>query len=665
MSRMSRMSRTGAAALPETGSPMPRTSGALAACLAGDREFRGIGPARAAALEAAFGEDLGAALGRKDPGVVDLLGEETATNAFAAYELKSSELELLQWLEIRGVSTAVGTRTAIRIARCWGHDGVDALKDNPYLLASFLPWETTDRVCRALGVAPDDPRRAAAAVEAMLYRRLDGNHTWMSRASAESGAARLLAGVAAPDGGAAGPWAVRTAVESGGAEPFGDGIQPMGAAAMEAFLAETLARFATEPPASDLVTPLPAKEEIDQAVAAYDRRQPHRLTAPQKAAIALPFQRRLTVLGGYAGSGKTTSLRGICELAEGFGRDAILVALSGRAAQRMAESAGRPAMTIARFLNETAGDAGNRLHGGAILIIDEASMVDLALLWQVVRRIDDASLVLVGDPAQLPPIGFGLTFHVLIGHPAIPRTILDRVMRQSAETGIPAVADAIRNGRWPELPPFRGLEPGVTFVDAAPHEAFDRIRDIGARLAGEGLRRGDAQIIAPVNAGPAGILAINRRFHELRMRASAGAGRPVPGRADIAEGDPVVWTRNDYGRNLMNGSTGRIVEADGQSAKAVIDGEVHQLNAADGHCIELAYAISVHKAQGSQWPLVIIPAYQSRILDRTLIYTAATRASEQVVLVGDRNVFRAAVERPPSSLSRDITLAARLRPFAD
>ena len=659
------MNLPGAATRTATETPMPRTLGALATYLAEDREFRGIGPAKAAALAAAFGDDLCAAFDQKRPEVIAILGEETATNAFATYELKSPELELLDWLESRGVAPAVGTRTAIRIARCWGHDGVDALKDNPYLLASFLPWPTTDRVCRALGVAPDDPRRAVAAVEATLYRRLERNHTWTSRASAEAGAAKLLAGVAAPAGGPAGRWAVDRAVEAGGAEPFDDGIQPMGAAAMEAFLAEELARFAAQAPPSDLAMPPVAEEEIEQAVADYERDQPHRLTGPQKAAIALAFRYRLTVLGGYAGSGKTMSLRGICELAERFGRDTMLIALSGRAAQRMAQSTGRPAMTIARFLKKASGDAGMRLHAGNIVIIDEASMVDLPLLWQVVRRIGDASLVLVGDPAQLPPIGFGLTFHVLIEHPAIPKTILDRVMRQSAETGIPTVAEAIRDGRGPKLGPFRGLAPGVTFIDAAPEEAFGVIFDVGARLAEDGLRRGDAQIIAPVKAGPAGILTINRRFHELRMQASAGAPRLVPGRADIAEGDPVIWTRNDYERNLMNGSTGRIVEAHRDHAKAIIDSQQHRLSAADSSLIELAYAISVHKAQGSQWPLVIVPVYRSRILDRTLIYTAATRASKQVVLVGDRDVFKAAVEMTPTNLMRDVTLASRLRSFTE
>ena len=196
------------------------------------------------------------------------------------------------------------------------------------------------------------------------------------------------------------------------------------------------------------------------------------------------------------------------------------------------------------------------------------------------------------------------------------------------------------------------------------YEALDVISAIGAQLAKDGLRRGDAQIIAPVKAGPAGILAINQRFHELRAQTRSGVSRLVPGRADIAEGDPVIWTRNDYERGLMNGSTGRIVEVQSDFAVAVIDGHEHRLSAFDSKHIDLTYAISVHKAQGSQWPLVIVPIYRSRILDRTLIYTAATRASQQVIFAGDRSVFARAIETAPANSMRDVTLAARLRSAA-
>ncbi|NSY41540.1 ATP-dependent RecD-like DNA helicase [Leisingera sp. ANG59] len=378
-----------------------------------------------------------------------------------------------------------------------------------------------------------------------------------------------------------------------------------------------------------------------------------------RKAIIAAFEHRLTVLAGYAGSGKTTSLKGVCDVAERFNRRPILMALSGRAAQRMSESTGRRAMTVARYL---AGVKDGSVAPGpdTILIVDEASMIDLPMLWRIVRSLGDASLMLVGDPAQLPPIGFGLTFHVLADDDTTPKTVLDRVMRQSAESGIPAVAEAIRSGACPALARFDGKADGVSFIACDAEAAFDEIHKIGARLRVDGVARDDMQIVAPVKAGVAGIEAINRRFHNLRVEARRNAARFFPGRSGVAEGDPIIWTRNDYERGLMNGSLGRIETVDGNDVRAVIDGARVALGPLDGEMIDLSYAISVHKSQGSQWPVVIVPLFRSRILDRTLVYTAVTRAASQVVLVGDRDAFERAIKSPPNALLREVTLGARM-----
>ena len=317
-------------------------------------------------------------------------------------------------------------------------------------------------------------------------------------------------------------------------------------------------------------------------------------------------------------------------------------------------------MTIARFLRRSADRSDVQLGPGSIVVIDEASMIDLPTLWRVLKRLGEATLMLSGDPAQLPPIGFGLTFHVLVDHSETPKTVLDRVLRQSAKTGIPAVAHSIRIGNPPNLQPFLGLSPGVSFVDAAPSDAVRTILDLGARLAADGMRRGHAQIIAPIKGGPAGVAAINARFHALRreMRPKAPL---FPGRADIMEGDPIIWTRNDHERDLMNGSMGRIVEIEGERIRAVIDDIERVLGPSDGQFLELAYAISVHKAQGSQWPVVVVPIFASRILDRTLVYTAATRATNQVIFVGDGSALDAAIAAPPRALQRYVTLGERLK----
>lgn len=626
---------------------------ALAAMIAQDGAFRGIGPAKARALDQRFGADLRAAIERCDPAVAEVVGDEAAATAFAVFEAKAAEANVLDWLTSTGALREVGVPNALKIARCWGHDGLAAIQDNPYLLTAFLPWSVVDRLARALGVPIEDQRRAVAAVEAVLYRRLDADDTAARPGDVIQEVDKLLY-----PAGPRGRLALDVAVTQGAAVVFHDWVQPAGAAAMEAFLAERLTALSQEAPVIDLLNPPISDADLADAISRYEATLPYAMTERQRAATGLAFRSRLSILAGYAGSGKTTSLRGICEVADRFGREPVLMALSGRAAQRIGESTGRRAMTIARFLMDIRTER-RVLSKASIVVIDEASMLDLPTLWRIVKALGDATLVLVGDPAQLPPIGFGLTFHALFDHPTTPKTILDRVMRQSAESGIPTVADAVRHGHVPELNLFKGREEGVSFTPCEEAKAFERISEIGCRLRAEGIKRDDMQIVAPVKAGVSGIASINAGFHRMR-RDVHPEHRLFPGRADITEGDPIIWTRNDHERGLMNGSMGRIDRIDGDIVRATIDGVKLQLTATDGQFLELAYAISVHKAQGSQWPVVIIPVFSNRLLDRTLLYTAMTRASVQVVLLGEPNALADAIHFPSRSTNRKTTLRTRL-----
>lgn len=637
--------------------PMPTTSHALASYIANDKEFRGIGMALAARLAERFGRHLRDALRDRDAEVVAILGHDVAETAFAAFQLRAEEAGMIDWLEEKGIASVVGVPKAIRIARCWGSEGVAALKENPYLLLAFLPWKDVDSIARALGFAPADPRRAAAAVEAILYERLDKNDTWVAQHDVETGVAKLLNSVAAPVGGQE-PRAIDVAVESGGACRLGNGLQPFGAAVMEEAIAQHVATALSSSVYHDLLTPLPVAGDLAAQIDKFQKCQPHALTDKQSEAIRIALTNRIMVLAGYAGSGKTTSLRGICEIAEAQGRELHLMALSGRAAQRMQLATGRPARTIAGFLQAVAGVNGSQLPSAAMVIVDEASMLDLPTLWRIMKVLGDANLVLVGDPAQLPPIGFGLTFHVLCDTPAVPSVVLDRVMRQSTETGIPRVADAVRNGQVSSLSAFTGATHGVSFVECGEGEVVDVISDIGGMLKASGVELGETQIIAPVKAGPSGIGAINRHFHCVRQLARNA--EPFPGRDDIAGGDPIIWTRNDWDRELMNGSMGRLHSVADGVAHATLDGKAFDLTAADAERVALAYAISVHKAQGSQWRRVIVPVFSSKLLDRTLLYTAVTRATEQVILVGDKTALEQAITRAPRSLERSIGLGQRL-----
>jgi exodeoxyribonuclease V alpha subunit len=629
---------------------MPKPKGALASYIASDKEFRGIGPALATRLSDAFGNDLYGALSRRDPRVVDLLGHSLAEATYAAFAFKAHEANLILWLEENKIIEAVGEKTAVQISRCWGEAGAKAIADNPYLLTAFLPWKTVEIIADTFGIPKDDHRRSVAAVEAALYAALEGNHTLLSENALKKETAKLLRETLPSDTNL-----IERAIENGAALRLGDGIQPYGAGIMEEFVASTIAKLSKSDPFQDFFVHSVDSIDLNDRISTFERKQPYKLTGPQKEAIHMSLRHRFMVLAGYAGSGKTTSLLGICEIAEGLGRELHLMALSGRAAQRISEATGRPAKTIAGFLQGLR--SGNIDPApGALIVIDEASMLDLPTMWQILKRIDNSSLLLAGDPAQLPPIGFGLILSALCENPDVPKVILDQVMRQKEETGIPSAAEEVRFGRAGSIPEYRGAMPGVTFMHCCQENALSVIKRIHSDLGG--FNSDDLQIISPVKGGPAGIEKINRSLHE-EIRTTDEA--LFPGRKDMGIGDPVMWNQNDWNRNLTNGALGRILDVDEGRAEVILNGEIHFLDRSDSEMLDLAHAITVHKAQGSQWRCVIVPVFQSRLMDRTLLYTALTRASEQVVLVGDSIALKSAIEQPPASLARSIGLDHRLQ----
>ena len=635
--------------------PLPRPSRAFASYIASDKEFRGIGPALATRLEARFGEHLRDVIADHDPRVAEIVGEDVAQATFIAYEVKAHEADVIDWLQHAGIDEEVGVRTAIKIGRCWGGEAVQALADNPYVLLSFLPWKIVDQIARHLGVHADDSRRYSAAVEAVLYSHLDANHTAVNLEDVKRGIVQLLGSFPARHTAIE---IIDKAVLEGGAVRLGDTLQPYGAAVMEAEVASWLFDASHQSVYEDLALPAETDEALDIKINRYEKRSPYPLTEMQRQAIKLGVTSRVMVLAGYAGSGKTASLRGVCEIASEQGRGLHLMALSGRAAQRISDSTGLHARTIAGFLKSVK-EKKTKVGPGDIIIIDEASMVDLPLLWRILREIGEASLLLVGDPAQLPPIGFGLTFHAICKDTCTPKVVLDKVLRQTAESGIPEIAEAVRNGHTVDLPSFEGLHEGITFDACSAEETVDRLQYITSRLISDGVCRDDIQILSPVRNGPGGIDVINRSFH--RQKHEKTAGEFFPGRKDIAEDDPIIWTQNDWARGLMNGSLGRVYSAYEDIAHVSLDGKDHDLADADSDFVELAYAISVHKSQGSQWPCVIVPIFQSRILDRTLIYTAITRATKQVILVGDVIALQRSITAPPSASLRKIGLYEHIR----
>ncbi len=612
--------------------------------ITGSRAFPGIGEVKARALWENFGEAIYPLLAASDPApFAPLLGRELAAILVKGWADLETEADVYQWLDVHGMPVWLSRK----LLAIYGSETIAKLNENPYRLLAFTSWLQADQVGRAMSIAACDPRRLVAAAEAACYQRLAMSHTWAPREAFLSHIKKILGGdekLALE--------AANLAQESFAVVKADEGIQGLGPWSMEQFVARRAKDMLTgQFEAEQLTLRLePTTERLDEIYAAFTTRTSLSLNTPQQEAVRLAVSSPLACITGGAGVGKTTVLRAVHLAAEMLGFGGVFqMALSGRAAKRMTEATGRHAYTIAGFMLGV--DAGKiSLDGEYIIVVDEASMLDLPHCYRIMRRMPPGSkLLLVGDAAQLPPIGFGLTFHALAGHPEIPTVELTEIHRQAAATGIPQASIAIRNGEVPALPAYAGLADGVSFIDAAPGEIIDRLLDVVNDLGGVG----SCQVIGAVKQGPAGVRTINHVFHDL-----VAAGRDQ--RHGFAAGEPVIWTVNDYQRGLFNGSLGQVVTAKDMLV-VEFDGVKHQLEDGDAREMEHAYAITVHKSQGSQFERVVVPVLPSRLLDRTLLYTAITRAERQVVLVGDRTAFELAVQAPPVPSRRETGLLIHLR----
>jgi exodeoxyribonuclease V alpha subunit len=429
-----------------------------------------------------------------------------------------------------------------------------------------------------------------------------------------------------------------------------DGYQPVGAAVMESVIASYL---------RGLLAGVPGSERnlfsgnlaaiVAGAIETYQSSTGLNLNAAQRSAVEMATHHPLSILTGGAGTGKTTVLKVIHDVAERIGVYVLQMALSGRAAQRLRGATGREATTIAAFLHAAARglvDPG----GEPLIIVDESSMLDLPLTYSLVRAMPArARLLLVGDPYQLAPIGFGLIFHVLATSPNVPKVELVEVHGQARSSGIPQIAHEVRHGVVPRLANFSGCACGVNFIETADDATMDSL----LRVLTEWSGCDDVQILGIMKRGANGVRAINATMHVY----SSATKRKLDG-WELAEGEPIIYLVNDYQRGLWNGSLGRIDRVTSSAGKrslvCSLDGVEHELLEEDFQHVDLAYAITIHKAQGSQFKRVIVPVTRSRLLDRTLIYTALTRGIEQVVFIGDRDAFERAIAAAPHSQGRQV-----------
>jgi exodeoxyribonuclease V alpha subunit len=638
----------------------------------------GVGPARASRLWDAFGENLAEMLSTDD--MLDeiavimspdkpVLGQRLAVLVTSAWQAAAGEAALVSWLNQQGVRDIKVVR---RLQRVLGAGAVEALAANPYVMVPLLPWKQMDELGRRLlredGSDPMiDARRHVGAADEAVKRMLRRGDTAVDAADFAAELATLLA--VSPNHPVVDA-ALAAALTNGAVLRAENRVRAPGAAGIEENLVARLGRLSRRP----LESRLGVRSPSGWSELLADLTGPGRALGDEQRAAAVGIMSRpLACLVGGGGTGKTHTCKVVCDLWVHLGGDVLLCALAGKAALRLSRSTGRLAKTLARTLAELAerdeletaladpdtseSEAAkirtklttlSAITDKTLVVIDEASMVDLPTVLSITKRLSACSrLLLVGDEAQLPPIGFGLVFHELVKDPSITRQ-LTQVHRQAAATGIPTAAAAVRSGGIPAFSEFLGPTSGISFVDADP-------ADIAPALDGAIARLGepwDVLVVTATIAGAAGVDGINERFHRRQVAAGHDELRSFFGRR-FSVGEPVIFGRNDYRAGLFNGLLGRVTAIDiaEHTVEVLFDGNAEPKTLGDEHLVDLdlAYAVTCHKAQGSSARRVVVPIYASRLLDRSWLYTAITRAEEQVVLVGDREIFRTSVAKPPAA----------------
>ncbi len=618
-------------------------------------DYIGIGGTLARRLWETFGDAIYDLLdnGDKEP-LLSILQEDVAANLIHVWNKKGLSKQI-RWIELMGIPSDVGNRCV----NYYRAGTITKIEKNPYALLPFSAnWETVDAIAQEkFAVTEADPRRIFAAVEHSVHlgvTRSRKGHTAFTIPQVR----KILKSVLKPN-------QIEDALDSHTKKvlvPFGDYLIPTGYFIQEKYLAIRIAKSISAG----------IKETFDHhyktRLSHFESKLEFPLTVEQRAAIKKCIENQVTILTGGAGCGKTTTLVGMIDLLEYAGYNVIQMALSGRAALRMTESSGKEAMTIASFRAHHKVDS---LPEKTCLVIDEASMVSLNNAFAILRRLPHrGKLILIGDPVQLPPIGAGLFFRPLslLDETASHRIELTEVKRQSENTGIPKIAESIRHHDWPAIPNYAGATTGVSFIEANNIERDGATLKTFMELHSD---ENDTRILTPVKRTSSGTHYLNGEIQRI-LRAS---DKPCmlwsyTHEQAITTGfklnDKVVFLKNDYMRGLRNGSLGTVVKyydpikGDDNLMDVLFDEDLVTLKRSDWDNVQLAYALTVHKAQGSQFDRVVIPIVDSILTDQSLIYTALTRSVDQAVFIGDSILAQRVTEAPPSASLRQVGIDALL-----
>lgn len=636
--------------------------------------IKGVGPRTAERIVAQFGEQTLAIIELEPERLTEVKGISPAKREaiVAGWADQREVRKIMLFLQAHNISPAL----ALKIYKQYGQDAVAVIQTNPYRLEIDIHgvgFKTADAIAIELGLPRDSVPRLQTGLKHTLAEASTSGHCFLPRAEATERAAALLE-VSAAQVEAALEALLRPAKRSGGERSEREVILEEDRLYLAPFFMSELgvARRVRALQATPSALPPVAAEAWRDLLAAVERGQP--LAPHQRAAVQMALQHKVSILTGGPGTGKTTTIRALVALLETIGAGYALAAPTGRAARRMTEATARPASTLHRLLEFQPSAATFARHEHRPLevpfvIVDEVSMIDLVLCYNLLKALpDQAHLLLVGDADQLPSVGPGNVLRDLLASGTIPSVALTELFRQAAASRIIVSAHRIRAGEVPETAP--SPESDFFFMpEPSPERASLLIQDLVARRlpARYGLDPiRDVQVLAPMYKGAAGVTALNDALQR-RLNPNADEGLTVGGRV-FHQGDKVMQLSNDYDKNVFNGDLGVISALDPRDEVLVVtfgDGALAQTVTYEFHeldALALAYAVSIHRAQGSEYPAVVLPLVMQHalLLQRNLLYTAITRARRLCVLVGDPRALRRAVANDEVA-ARNTTLAERLR----
>lgn len=617
------------------------------------------------------------------------LGRARADQLIASWNEQRAIRDVMVFLQAHGASVHL----ASRIFKRYGPKAVAVVSSDPYRLAIDvwgIGFRTADRIASELGIAKDSPQRMQAALLQTLRDATESGHCYLVGEDLTTRAARLLD----TDGNPAEPPsidllerlenALRGVISAGhvvAEEPdsllrLEAGGALRAAAIYDARMYETerrlAARFAALANAEG-----DALSGVAGAVERFERDTGTVLADEQRLAVERAARCPLLVVTGGPGVGKTTIVKAILSVFDRAGLVTRLAAPTGRAAKRMSEATGKEAATLHRLLEfdpKTGGfkrDARRPIDGGAV-IVDESSMIDVWLADALTQAVaGGARLILVGDVDQLPSVGPGSVLRDAIASGVVPCVRLVKIFRQAEKSLIVQNAHRINAGEMPIIPE-KG-DPNADFFVMERRDGDDTrnlvielvTRHIPRKFGLDPVR--DIQILTPMNRGPVGTAVLNQALQAVLNPSSPGLAR---GRVTFRVGDKVMQLRNDYDRNVYNGDVGVVASVSEEDDSLVVrfdDGDARDSRevAYDGRALDeltLAYACTVHKSQGSEYPAVVIPLLSSHfvMLAKNLVYTAVTRGKRLVVLVADPRALRLALAEERRE-ERQTRLASRIR----